>query len=163
MLTALLPSRRTAVTTPAVATLALALLALVAACSPAPSAAPTLADPAAEGSARVNAYFTALQSGEAAQVDGVLAPNAQIARANGTVVGHDEYLKTLPTIKSFTIADVNATQSGDVLVVTYSVTTDQVVDGKAQPTTAAPRMSVFQWQNGAWRLLAHANFNAVNK
>lgn len=169
MLTTLAPSfahrasHRRSVTAPAIAAIAAALLTLVAACGPAAAGAPTLADPAVDGQARATAFFAALQSGDPAQVDAVLAPDARIARANGTVVGRDEYLTSLPTIKSFSIADVKAVQSGDALVVTYMVTTDQVVDGQQQPTTEAPRMSVFQWLNGEWRLLAHANFNAVNR
>jgi hypothetical protein len=148
---------------PTVAALAVALLTLVAACSPGAASAPTLADPAAEAQARANAFFAAVQSGDAAQVDAVLAPAVRIARANGTVMGRDEYLKELPSVKSFSIDGVNAVQSGDTLVATYTVHTDQVANGRQQPIAAAPRLSVFQWLDGEWRLLAHANFNAINK
>jgi hypothetical protein len=153
----------------ALAGAALSLVLWAAACVPGalPSSgatsAPALADPIATGAEAANAFFAAVQSGDVARVDAILAPEARIARANGTVIGKAEYLKALPVIKSFSISDVAAAQSGDDLVVTYHVTTDQIVDGQQQPTTEAPRLSVFQWLDGQWRLLAHANFNAINK
>jgi hypothetical protein len=123
--------------------------------------APTLADPVAEGRALAEAYFTALQSGVPQQVAKVLASEARIARANGDVVARDDYLTKLPVIKSFSLDNVDAVQRGDSLVVTYHVLTDEVINGVQQPTKDAPRMTVFQWQDGQWKLLAHANFNAI--
>jgi hypothetical protein len=148
------------------ATLALGASLLAAACAPAAGSAgsaPAVADPAALGSERANAFFAAIQSGDPAQVGAVLAPEAVITRANGDVIGRDDYLQALPVIKRFEIQDVAAQQSGDTLVVTYNVETDQVIDGAQQPTTLAPRLSVFQYLDGEWKLLAHANYNAINR
>ncbi len=154
-----------------VATLATALSA----CTPAPasapdsapaapaSAAPTLADPTAEGQRLADGFFAAIQSGDPAKVSDTMAPGARIARANGDVVGLDDYLMALPVIKEYSIDKVDASQNGDVLVVTYHVIVDEVINGVQQPTKEAPRMSVFQWQDGAWKLLAHANFGAINR
>lgn len=126
------------------------------------SAAPTLADPVAEGERLADGFFAALKAGDPAMVSEVMAPEARIARANGDVVVRDDYLAKLPVINAYTIDKVGASQNGDVLVVTYHVMVDEVIDGVEQPTKEAPRLTVFQWQAGSWKLVAHANFGAIN-
>ncbi len=145
------------------------LAATVAGCTPAgdsasPSlaAAPALADPDAEGRRLAERFFASLQTGDVAQVADILAPDVRIARANGDVVARDAYLTMLPVIERFAIDKVDAGQSGDALVVTYMVEVDEVIDGVRQPTKQAPRLTVFQWRDGDWKLLAHANFGAIN-
>ncbi|MCE7938690.1 hypothetical protein DCC79_06275 [bacterium] len=130
--------------------------------APTTTTAPVLADPAAEGRRLAERFFAAIQTGDAAAVSDVLAPDVRIARANGDVVVRDDYVASLPVIKAFTIDQVGANQSGDALVVTYQVEVDEVIDGVQQPTKQAPRLSVFQWRDGDWKLLAHANFGAIN-
>jgi hypothetical protein len=130
--------------------------------APAASAAPTLADPVAEGQRLADGFFAALQSGDPAAVSATMAPEARIARANGDVVVRDDYLTKLPVIAEYSIDKADANQHGDVLVVTYHVIVDEVIDGVQQPTKEAPRLTVFQWQDGAWKLVAHANFGAIN-
>ena len=46
-----------------------------------------------------------------------------------------------------------------MLVDTYEVSDDEVVNGKLLQTAYAPRLSVFIHATG-WQLAAHANFNA---
>lgn len=151
-------------------TLVIALATALAACTaagsgtstPEAAAAPTLSNPVAEGQRLAEGFFSALQSGDPAKVSAVMAPEARIARANGDVVVRDDYLNNLPVIAQYTINKIGANQHGDVLVVTYHVMVDEIIDGVQQPTKEAPRMTVFQWQDGAWMLVAHANFGAIN-
>jgi len=145
----------------------LALLAAVAlalaACSSA--AAPPTSDPDTQGSALVNEYFTILQQPDAAKADQLktfLAPEFQIVRANGDQLGKDAYLLKPAAVKTFSISEVVATQGGDVLVVSYRITTEETLNGVAQ-STAAPRLSVFRWVDGGWHLAAHSNFGALPK
>lgn len=122
-----------------------------------------MADAAATGQQLADAWFAAIKSGEPAKVAAVLSPSAQIVRANGDVVRGDEYLKQIPVIKDYALSKIQATQSGDILMVSYQVTVDEVVNGVAQPTKVAPRLSVFQQQGEKWLLIAHANFGAINR
>ena len=144
------------------ALLTAATLAL-AACSSA--AAPPTSDPTAEGSALVNRFFTILQQPAADKVDQLktfLAPEFQIVRDTGDHLGKDAYLLKPAAVKTFSISEVVATQGGDVLVVSYRITTEETLNGVAQ-STAAPRLSVFRWVDGGWHLAAHSNFGALPK
>ena len=121
----------------------LALFAVVAialgACSS--TAAPTT-DPNAQGTALVNQFFTILQQPDAAKTDQLkafLAPEFQVVRANGDQVTRDAYLTSAPKVATYTIDSVQATQGGDVLVVSYKINTSETVNG-VQQTTTAPRL-----------------------
>lgn len=124
---------------------------------------PVLADPVDTARDLVDQFFGALQAGDRAAVAAIVAPEARIARANGDVVAGDAYLDQLPLIQSYAIDGVDGSQQGDVLVVTYQVEVEEIIGGAPQPVTEAPRLTVFQWRDGAWRLIAHANFGAINR
>ena len=143
----------------------LALLTAVtlalAACSSA--AAPPTSDPTAEGSALVNRFFTILQQPAADKVDQLktfLAPEFQIVRDTGDHLGKDAYLQNPASVATYSLSDLVATQGSDVLVVSYVVTTEETINGVTQ-STAKPRLSVFHWVDGEWRLAAHSNFGAL--
>lgn len=103
-------------------------------------------------------WIAAIMTGDPAKVDGVLAPEYQILRADGT--GHDKagYLKALPKHNvPTTFSDIIATGNGAVMVVRYRIETDQTVEGKAVKGVS-PRLSVFRKDGDRWLLSAHANF-----
>lgn len=127
------------------------------------TASPPTGNPTAQGKALVQRYFTMLHNGDTAGLKALLAPSFQVVRANGGVQTKGAYLASPPKVGSFTIAKVKGTQNGGVLVVSYQVMVTESVAGTEQPTGWAPRLSVFSWQNGAWRLAAHANFGAITK
>ncbi len=117
---------------------------------------------AALGEDLVTAYFDALQAGDAEQVAALLAPAFQIVRATGERFGATTYLDNLPAIKSYELSDLRVTRDGSVLVVAYTARTDTTLDGgEADFGDPAPRLTVFQEIDGAWKLLAHANFASV--
>lgn len=134
--------------------------------SPAPSvadgAAPVLADPVATGTELVTRYAQLVMDGDSAGLAAFLAPGFQIARANGDHYDRDAYLaQGLPTIESFTVAGVDATQAGPALVVFWTLDSVQVVDGAQQPSGPLPRLTTFAWIDGDWKLVAHANFGTA--
>lgn len=103
-------------------------------------------------------WIEAVQSGDPARVDPVLAPEYQILRADGS--GHDKagYLKALPRHNApSTFSDIIATGNGELMVIRYRIETDQTVEGKAVKGVS-PRLSVFRKEGGHWLLSAHANF-----
>lgn len=57
------------------------------------------------------------------------------------------------------ISDVHATRVGDALIVTCLATVHETVGGVKLPTDETPRMSVWTWVDGAWRMAAFGSLN----
>lgn len=146
----------------AVAAVIVVALAGCSTSSSAASPAPSLANPAAEAQPLVERFFDLLRAKDVAGLRDYLSPAFQVARADGTGVGKDDYLTNLPTVNSFTITDLTATAAGPVLVARYLATVEGTVNGNPYTPGPAPRLSVFSWNGSAWQLAAHANFNALN-
>ena len=109
----------------------------------------------------VNRFFTLIQNRDVKGLNQFLSPAFQIERADGSGGTKTQYLSALPTITSFSVSNVVATQTGSVLVVTYLATIQGVVNGKTPTPGPAPRLSVFTRQGSGWRIVAHANFNPL--
>ena len=126
--------------------------------------APSAEDTLELGTQLATQFFTILAEPEAeksAALEAFLAPEFQIVRANGDLLGREAYLEAPADVEDFTIGDVVATRGGDVIVVTYLIETTETIDGVEQATTA-PRLSVFRLVDGVWQLSAHANFGAIS-
>jgi hypothetical protein len=96
-----------------------------------------------------------------AGLDAFLSPGFQLERADGSGTGKADYLDHLPTVKTYQLTELTASQDGSVLVVRYLATVEGVVNGKPYTPGPAPRLSVFVWNGSAWLLAAHANFNPL--
>lgn len=130
-----------------------------------PGAAPAgeaeLTGDAALGLDLVMQYFDALQANDAEQVAALLSPAFQIVRATGERFDATNYLDNLPRFEAYAVSELYATRTGGLLVVAYRVATDTTLDGGAVDLgAAAPRLTVFQEIDGAWKVAAHANFAA---
>ncbi len=121
--------------------------------------APRVADPTKEGRRLATRFFTLLDGTPSPALKRFLSPAFQLQRADGTTATRAEYLKSVANVKTFSFTKVRGTIQGGALVVTYTATTDQIIDGKVYKKDPAPRLSVFHWDGRAWRLIAHANFN----
>lgn len=136
---------------------------IVAQDAPAPSAAPALVDPATEGAALATRFLEILglpDAEKASELEGFLAAEFQLVRATGDRLDKSSYVANPASVEEFRISDVVATQSDDVVVVSYLLATTETLEGMAQ-TTTAPRLSVFHWDGAGWRLAAHSNFGAI--
>jgi hypothetical protein len=122
---------------------------------------PGLANPTATARPLVNRFLALLQSKNIAGLKQFLAPGFQIERADGSGSGKTAYLAALPTINSYTVSNVTATESNGVLVARYLSAVVGVVNGKPYTPGSAPRLSVFSWNGTRWQLAAHANFNPL--
>ena len=109
----------------------------------------------------LNPWADALFSGDPAQVEKVLAPEYQILRSDGTGYLKADYLNVLPKQKMRSkFSNIIATAAGDVLVIRYTIETDQTIHG--QPVQGlGPRLSVFRKEAGVWLMSAHANFSKI--
>ena len=138
----------------------MAALALALAIALGPAAAAThSANPTSLGKRLVDRYFTELTKHDVTGLRVLLSPAFQVQRADGSRLGRAAFLRHLPTIRSFKIRKLVTTTNGSVLVDTYEVAANEVVNGKPLQTGYAPRLSVFVHAKG-WQLVAHANFNA---
>ena len=118
----------------------------------------TLAKPA------IDAWLEAVFKRDPALLDAVLAPEFQILRADGTAHDKAGYLaSSLPVIAEMpTIEDLVVTGTPELLVTRYLLIAKQTRDGVAVEITA-PRLSVFRKDGDAYRIVAHANFAALER
>jgi hypothetical protein len=127
---------------------------------PASSEPPVLADPNATGRKLAQQFITILKNKDQAALADFLAAAFQIQRADGSGATRPEYLQADIKISSFELGpDVLAIQEGGTLTVRWSLQIDEILNGQSTGKKLAPRLSTFIWENGAWRLLSHANFN----
>ena len=126
------------------------------------STAPVLADPTVTGQGLADTYFKLLQAKDTAGLQQFLSPSFQLLRADGSSNGKADYLAgNLPTIQSYALSRITATQDGGLLVARYTATVTGIANGKPYSPGPAPRLSTFVWSSGAWRLASHANFDAL--
>src|SRR5438067_5489413 len=124
-------------------------------------AAPRLADPTATAKPLLTRYFELTQKKDTAGLQRLLSPAFQVERADGSGMNKADFLTHLPTIRSFALTDVSATQAGSVLVVRYLARAEGLVNGKPYTPGPAPRLTAFDWNGSAWQVAAHANFNPL--
>jgi hypothetical protein len=75
----------------------------------------------------------------------------------------DAERKTLDNLnlRNYTLSDFKVTREANVLVVTYTFTGRETIDGKPASARPAPRMSIFIETGKEWQWLAHANLNPI--
>lgn len=125
---------------------------------------PSEAEPAFtkdDATAAIMAWLDALQTGDPAAVEKVLAPEFQILRSDGHGYGKTEYLTVLPKQTSKPeISDLAFTSAGTTIVARYILRIDQTIKGKPVQTIA-PRLSVYRRAEQGWLIVAHANFARI--
>lgn len=66
-------------------------------------------------------------------------------------------------LDGYTLANFTSTQDENVLVVTYTVAVNETINGEVLPKAPAERLSVFMYDDGDWKWIAHANLNPMKK
>jgi ketosteroid isomerase-like protein len=87
----------------------------------------------------------------------VLGEAFQLMRTDGSRYGRDDYLARPPSLSSYSIDGIEATQSGDVLTATFFAGLTGTVGGTERKGSGDPRLAVFTRVDGAWKLQAFAN------
>ncbi|MBN9010628.1 MAG: nuclear transport factor 2 family protein [Rhizobiales bacterium] len=110
------------------------------------------ANPKPDAEKAVEAWVGAVMSGDLARIKGVLAPEFQIIRDDGSAYDAEGYLKSnLPKFEAEpSIQGLVATGFGDYLVARYTIDV-----GKQKGTGV--RLTVFRKSGNAWLVVAHAN------
>jgi ketosteroid isomerase-like protein len=118
----------------------------------------TLAKPA------LDAWLEAVFKRDPALLDAVLAPEFQILRADGTAHDKAGYMASaLPVIEEMPqVDDLVVTGTPELFVARYLLVARQTRDGVAVEITA-PRLSVFRKDGDRYRIVAHANFAALDR
>ena len=62
---------------------------------------------------------------------------------------------------SFTLSDFKSTTIGDNVVVTFTMTVAETIDGKQLPAKPAYRLSVWKKGTNGWQWISHANFTPI--
>ena len=115
----------------------------------------------AEAQGAIDSFLDALFTGDPVEVDKVLGREFQILRSDGKSYDKVSYLGALPkhSVRPVT-SGIKATGHDGVLVATYTIKTEQTIDG--QPVEAiSPRLSVFHKEADRWLIVAHANFAKI--
>jgi hypothetical protein len=135
--------------------LIVALASFVLLISALPLAAQTSASDAALGEKLVRGVFAKPASAK-------LAKGFQSIHQDGAR-DRDSEIKTLGklNLRNYTLSNFKVTREANVLVVSYTFTGREVIDGKQTSGKAAPRLSVFINQDGEWQWLAHANLTGI--
>ena len=111
------------------------------------------------GDQLVRQFFDTLMTGDPDQLAAMLAPAFQLLRSSGEVFDAASYPAAAPVYEDYVLDHLNVTRDGDVLVATYTVQTDTTLDDDVADFSApAARLTVFQQIDGAWKMVAHANF-----
>jgi hypothetical protein len=114
---------------------------------------------AGEAEALAREFLTLLQRKDITGLQGYLDDSFILQRADGSFIVKDDYLKNLPEIGPFTIANLTHKQTGSALVVRWELAIVQTINGQQYRDTPAPRLSTFVYVDGRWRMMSHANYN----
>jgi hypothetical protein len=138
------------------------LLAVVAApaLAQSPSAEP---HPDAQGQALGDRFLTILSLPDAEKregLEGFLAPEFQLIRADATRLDRDGYIADPASVEEYAVEDLVVTGSDGVIVATYLLSATVTID-EVTRTTTAPRLSAFARHGDEWLMSAHANFSPL--
>lgn len=126
------------------------------------AAAPKLSDADATARTLLTSWLDALKSGDRDQLAAFLAPNFQIQRSDGTSANRSEYLANPAKVDSYQFgARFHAEQSGATLSVTWSLRVTETINGAELNNVEAPRLTVFSWLDGEWKIVGYGNFSPI--
>lgn len=113
----------------------------------------------AEGTKLVTRLFEDVKTKNTGDLEKFLTPNWLLQRGSGEPLTKSQFIGGLPDLSAYEISNVKALAYEDSMTVSFTATTDLVVDGTRFPGTPAPYLSSFIKVGGEWYLLSHANFN----
>jgi hypothetical protein len=103
--------------------------------------------------------FDALRSGDAGNVDPLLAPEFQVVRSDGGAYDKQQYLQhSIPKIqRPPKFDDLVVTRNSDIVVTRMKLHIEEEIDGK-RAESGAPQLIVFRITQRGWEVVAAANF-----
>lgn len=115
-----------------------------------------------EGEKRVRDLFEKFGAQKWEDVEKLMHPAFQSVHQDGSR-NREEEIKMLKglNIKDINLGNFKVTQDESLLIVTYTVTAKEIIDGKSTLANPAQRLTVFIKTADGWKWLAHANFIAI--
>ena len=115
-----------------------------------------------EGEKRVRDLFEKFIAQKWEDVEKFMHPAFQSVHQDGAR-NKEEEIKLLKglKIKDLNLGNFKVTQDESLMIVTYTVTAKEIIDGKSTLANPAQRLTVFIKSDGVWKWLAHANFIAI--
>ena len=110
------------------------------------------------GEQLVNRYLSRLQHHDVRGLKEILSPAFQLQRADGSRLTKSQYLSDLPTLTGYAIRDLRQTKKKNVLVATFQIASDLVVDGVKYQEAYSPRLATFVHGKKAWQMVSYAVF-----
>lgn len=110
------------------------------------------------GEQLVNRYLSRLQHRDIQGLKEIISPAFQLQRADGSRLTKSEYFADLPQLNGYTIRDLRQTRKKDVLVASFQLASDLVVDGVKYQEGYAPRLATFVHGKKAWQMVSYAVF-----
>ena len=114
------------------------------------------------GEQLVRKLFADMKSGNVTSIEAMISPAFQSAHQD-RARDRDQEIELIRNLKMgmFSLGDFKESREGDVLVVTYTVSTEETIDGKRLDREPARRLSVFQKTEKGWLWVAHANLKVM--
>jgi hypothetical protein len=114
------------------------------------------------GQELVQKAFAQMKQQNLPALEGFMAPGFQSIHSDGPRTKEQE----LALIKELNLGDYmldafEETHDGDLIVVTYTVSVTETIDGEVLSSKPAPRMSVFRYTHQGWQWMAHANLKPL--
>jgi DNA-binding beta-propeller fold protein YncE/quercetin dioxygenase-like cupin family protein len=116
----------------------------------------------AETRAQLDRLFAALASGDAEKVRPWLTPEFQVVRSTGMGYDRESYLaRSIPRLAAPPrFEDLVVTRGEGHVVARFRLHADENIDGK-RARSGAPQLIVFRVEPGSWKVVAAANFAAL--
>ncbi len=120
------------------------------------------ADQAGEGEKLVRQLWDGVKNNDMKMLAGFFAKGFQSVHRDGAR-NRSQELELIKgvNINDYALKNIQATQNGPVIVVTYTTAVEETIDGKRLNKAPAPRMSVFVKTDTGWKLVAHANLRPL--
>jgi hypothetical protein len=101
-----------------------------------------------------------IQAGRWPELDAMIAPECQFV-TNGGVFDKPEAMRLMQGMQltATQMRHVNATSTGDTLIVSFELACTELIGGKPQSKDFSPRLSVWKKHGDTYRCVAYGDFN----
>ncbi|MDZ4203188.1 MAG: nuclear transport factor 2 family protein [Bacteroidales bacterium] len=124
----------------------------------------TIETPIADGVELVIGLWSDFKSGNQEVFENLIAEGFQSIHQDGARDKDQEITLLMGLhLGEHNLDNFKVTQNDNVVIVTYTVSAYETIEGNVLPTAPAARLSAFQYDGKDWKWIVHANLNPMNK
>ncbi len=114
------------------------------------------------GEQLVRKLFAEMKAGNVSAVEAMISPAFQSVHEDGAR-DRDQEIELVRNLDmgEVTLDNFTETRSGDILVVSYTVSAEETIGGKRLSKKPAYRLTIFQQTGSGWQWAAHANLKSM--